>query len=134
LRTLTGRGWLEELPDPTGVRKDTRAYRATDTGRVEFETLWREAIETVDASHPLAFHVAITLTSLVTQTQYSASLAVRLSKLDERLALRAPADLPAQVDNALALWRDLAEREASWIRATLDRIEHEPATFAFAAE
>ncbi|MBO9533646.1 MAG: helix-turn-helix transcriptional regulator [Solirubrobacteraceae bacterium] len=132
LRTLAGHGWLEELADPTGVRKDTRAYRSTDAGRDAFQELWRASVETIDSSRPLAFHVAITLTALVTEQRYVAALSTRLAQLDERLGAPVPAGLPAQVENAMVLWRALAEREAAWIRATLDRVGRDAVAFGFA--
>ena len=48
LRTLTKHGQLEELDDPTGVRRNTKAYRTTEAGREEFLALARRALETVD--------------------------------------------------------------------------------------
>ena len=33
LRTLTKHGQLEELDDPTGVRRNTKAYRTTEAGQ-----------------------------------------------------------------------------------------------------
>ena len=67
LSTMTKHGWLEQLGDHPGIRAKTRAHRTTEPGRREFHALWRGAIETVDPAHPLAFHVAITLTALVTR-------------------------------------------------------------------
>ena len=67
LSTMAKHGWLDELGDPAGIRARARAYRTTAPGRRGFHTLWRSAIETVDPARPLAFHVAITLTALVTR-------------------------------------------------------------------
>lgn len=120
LKTLTRHGRLEELDDPTGVRRATKAYRTTAAGRAEFAALWRRALETVDPAHPLAFNVAITLTALIPRDEYDAALRVRLATLEERLA--APAfELPPEVEHAAELWRRLAETEAAWIRETLSR-------------
>jgi DNA-binding PadR family transcriptional regulator len=130
LATLTRRGHLEQLPDPTGIRKQTKAYRTTEAGRREFEALFKQAVETVDPAHPLAFHVAITLSALVTRDAYVAALQHRLATLERRRP--APA-LPPQVENAARLWRRLADSEIHWIRETLARIERDDADFAFAA-
>jgi len=118
LRTLTRHGQLEEVDDPTGVRRDTRAYRTTAAGREAFAALCRHALETVDPARPLAFHVAITLTALFPRDAFEAALKVRLGTLEARLA--APAfELPPEVERAADLWRRLAETEADWIRETL---------------
>lgn len=118
LKTLTRHGRLEQLDDPTGVRRDTKAYRTTAAGREEFAALWKRAIETVDPAQPLAFNVAITLTALIPEPEFEAALEVRLNTLEQRLA--APAfELPPEVEHAARLWRRLAETEADWIRETL---------------
>ncbi|MDA0184996.1 PadR family transcriptional regulator [Solirubrobacter phytolaccae] len=110
LRTLTRHGHLEELDDPTGVRKATKAYRLTASGREELRAVWRRAIETVDAAHPLAFHVAITLTELVPHAEYVDALRSRLTTLDRLAELPLP-DLPAA-----RLWRALGAAERAWLR------------------
>lgn len=110
LRTLTRHGHLEELDDPTGVRRATKAYRTTTTGRAELHALWRRAIETIDPARPLAFHVAITLTELVDADEYVDALKTRLATLD-RLAQRPLPALPAA-----KLWRALGDAERAWLR------------------
>lgn len=125
LKTLTRHGQLEQLDDPTGVRRDTKAYRTTAAGREEFGALWRQAIETVDPAHPLAFNVAITLTALIPQDEYDAALGVRLVTLEQRLAAPAFA-LPPEVERAARLWRRLAATEADWIRETITRRQRAP--------
>jgi DNA-binding PadR family transcriptional regulator len=120
LRTLTKHGHLEEIGDPTGIRARTTAYRVTASGRREFHALWRSAIETVDPAHPLAFHVAITLTALVTKEAYVAALRQRLDTLEQRARTPLP-DAPAQTQNAARLWQRLADAEAQWARQTIER-------------
>jgi|GEM_PF-6608811 len=122
LKTLAKHGQLEEIDDPTGVRAKTTAYRVTEAGRRELHALWRGAIETVDPAHPLAFHVAITLTALVSRDDYVAALRRRLDALEQRASAPAPA-APAQVDNAARLWRLLADAETQWIRQTIERAQ-----------
>lgn len=121
LRTLTRHGQLEALDDPTGVRKATKAYRLTASGREELQALWRSAIETVDAAHPLAFHVAITLTELVSRTDYEDALRARLAALDRLAQLPLPLE-PPQVANAARLWQGLAEVERRWLEETIGSI------------
>ena len=118
LRTLTKHGQLEELDDPTGVRRNTKAYRTTEAGRDEFLVLARRALETVDPAHPLAFHVAITLTALMPRELYINALEQRLATLERNLTVELP-DLEPEVRNAARLWRRLAETEASWVRETI---------------
>lgn len=132
LRTLTRHGHLEELADPTGVRQRTKAYRTTAQGRRELRALWRSAIETVDPAHPLAFHVAITLTALVAREDYVAALRCRLERLEARAG--APAgELPPQTANAARLWASLAEAEARWLRETIALAEREDDELGFAS-
>jgi DNA-binding PadR family transcriptional regulator len=131
LKTLTSQGALQQVADPTGVRQNTRAYRVTESGRREFGALWRRAIETVDPAHPLAFHVAITLTAFVTRDAYVTSLGRRLAIL-ERAAGPPLAHAPAQVQNAAELWTRLATTEAQWIRQTIERAEEPDCDFGFA--
>ena len=89
LRTLTRHGQLEELDDPTGVRQNTKAYRLTDAGHREFLALWNQAIARVDPGHPVGFHVAITLTALVTETQYIDALRRRAQRARDHSPQRA---------------------------------------------
>ncbi|MDA0168528.1 PadR family transcriptional regulator [Solirubrobacter taibaiensis] len=117
LKTLTKHGALEELEDPTGVRRNTKAYRTTEAGRREFEVLWRRALETVDPARPLAFHVALTLTALIPRDGYVDALRVRLATLDRNLGFSP--ELEPEVRDAARLWRRLAEVEAGWIRETI---------------
>lgn len=119
LRTMTRHGHLEEIADPTGVRRDTKAYRTTESGRRKLQTLFERAIETVDPARPLAFHVAITLTALVPRERYVASLRRRLQTLESQLAAPLPEHL-GEIANAVRLWRRLAETEAGWIRETIE--------------
>ena len=118
LRTLTKHGQLEELDDPTGVRRNTKAYRTTEAGREEFLALARRALETVDPAHPLAFHVAITLTALIPRGLYIEALSRRLATLEGNLHAQLP-ELEPEVRNAARLWRQLAEVEAGWVRETI---------------
>lgn len=131
LRTLTRHAHLEELPDPTGVRRDTKAYRTTSSGRDELQRLWRQAVETISPAQPLAFHVAITLTALVTRDDYVDALRTRLAGLDNRSA-PPPQSLPAQVAHAARLWGDLAAAEIAWIRETIALAQAEPERMGFA--
>lgn len=118
LKTLTRHGHLEEIDDPTGVRARTNAYCTTPSGQTELRTLWRSAIETVDAARPLAFHVAITLTELVSREDYVDALHSRLSTL-ERLAQHPLPAQPPPVANAARLWKALAAAERQWLRETI---------------
>lgn len=118
LKTLTRHGHLEDLADPTGVRANTRAYRTTAQGRDELLALWRTAVETIDAAHPVAFHVAITLTGLIPADLYREGLTNRLAQYERLLAMPLP-PLPPEALNAARLWRALAETEATWLRETL---------------
>lgn len=118
LRTLHRHGHLEELDDPTGVRERTKAYRMTASGARELHALWRTAIETVDPARPLAFHVAITLTELVSREDYTDALRHRLETLD-RLAQRPLPDEPPPVAHAARLWKALGEAERSWLRESI---------------
>ncbi len=131
LKTLTRHGRLEQIDDPTRTRKKTKAYRMTETGRREFHALWQHAVETVDPAHPLAFHVAITLTAFVTSDSYVSALQRRLEAL-ERGTQTAPKDLPTQTRNAARLWRQLAVAEARWIRQTIDLAERPNNRLGFA--
>jgi DNA-binding PadR family transcriptional regulator len=117
LRTLAKHGALEEIDDPTGVRRNTKAYRTTEAGRAEFLALARRALETVDPARPLAFHVALTLTALIPQEDYIDALRVRLATLERNLGFSP--ELEPEVRNAARLWRKLAETEAEWIRETI---------------
>ncbi|MGI8412741.1 MAG: PadR family transcriptional regulator [Solirubrobacteraceae bacterium] len=119
LGTLTRHGLLEELPDPSGVRSNTRAYRTTEQGSRAFQTLWAQAARTIEPAQPLAFHVAITLTALVPRLEYIAALRDRLDQPEERLSAPSP-DLPLQVLYPLSLWRSLAEAEVDWLRQTIE--------------
>jgi DNA-binding PadR family transcriptional regulator len=132
LKTLTKHGHLEEIGDPTGVRAKTKAYRMTDSGRREFQALWRRAIETIDPAHPLAFHVAITLTAFVTKDVYISALRHRLDTLEQGMGLPPP-EAPAQTQNAARLWSQLAGTEAEWIRRTIRLAEHPNDDLSFAA-
>src|SRR5690349_13472401 len=96
LATMTRHGHLEQLDDPTGIRKQTKAYRTTEAGRREFHALFKQAVETVDPAHPLAFHVAITLTALVARRDFVDALTNRLATLERRRRAPAPT-LPPQV-------------------------------------
>ena len=131
LGTLSKHGHLEQLSDPTGIRTNTTAYRTTESGRREFDALWRSAIETVDPAHPLAFHVAITLTAFVTKNSYVTALRRRLATLEGR-APGTPRDAPPQTRNAARLWRGMANTEARWIRETIDLAEHPDHELGFA--
>lgn len=132
LKTLTKHGRLEEIGDPTGIRTNTKAYRITESGRREFHGLWQTAIETIEPAHPLAFHVAITLTAFVTKDNYISSLRRRLNTLEHRLSSDAPAEIPAQTRNAARLWKQLAEAEADWIRQTIELAERPDNGLSFA--
>jgi DNA-binding PadR family transcriptional regulator len=132
LRTLTRRGHLEEIDDPTGIRKNTKAYRTTPSGRQELGALWKDAIETVEPAHPLAFNVAITLTALVPQHRYVTALRERLKTLEDRLRASLPEAPPPQVRNAARLWRELAATEAEWIRETIEAASRADNDFDFA--
>src|SRR4051794_12344985 len=81
LRTLTRHGQLEEIDDPTGLRRRTKAYRLTDAGHRELLALWEHAIATVDPARPVGFHVAATLTALVTKERYINGLQRRIEAL-----------------------------------------------------
>jgi DNA-binding PadR family transcriptional regulator len=132
LRTLTRHGHLEEIDDPTGIRINTKAYRITPSGRQELGALWKDAIETVDPAHPLAFNVAITLTALVSRDRYVAALGERLKTLEGRLQASLPEATPAQVRNAARLWKALAATEAEWIRATIEAASRADNDYGFA--
>jgi DNA-binding PadR family transcriptional regulator len=122
LRTLTRHGHLEELDDPTGVRERTKAFRTTRSGEKELQSLWRNAIETVDAARPLAFHVAITLTALVSHADYVDALRNRLATVERLATFPLPED-PPQVANAARLWRELGAAEARWLAETIERAD-----------
>jgi DNA-binding PadR family transcriptional regulator len=132
LKTLTKHGHLEEVADPTGIRQNTKAYRLTESGRQEFHALWRCAIETIDRPHPLAFHVAITLTAFVTQDSYISALRHRLHSSELNLRDDLPPEWPAQTRNAARLWRQLARVEADWIRQTIALAERPDNDLGFA--
>ncbi len=131
LRTLTRHGHLEEIDDPTGVRKQTKAYRTTDAGRRELHALWRSAIETIDVAHPLAFHVAITLTALVTREDYVDALRTRLQTFEARTGGPLPDQLEPQVANAARLWKRLAKAEKKWLRETIALAERADSALGF---
>lgn len=133
LKTLTKHGHLQEIGDPTGIRENTKAYRLSDSGRHEFRALWQGAIETIDPPHPLAFHVAITLTAFVTQDSYISALRHRLNTLEHNLSNDLPPDTPAQTRNAARLWKQLASVEADWIRQTIELAERSDNGLGFAA-
>lgn len=133
LKTLTKHGHLEEVADPTGIRENTKAYRLTDSGRHEFHALWQSAIETIDPPHPLAFHVAITLTAFVTKDSYISALGHRLDTLERNLGDDLPPEMPAQTRNAARLWKQLASVEADWIRQTIELAERSDNGLGFAA-
>jgi DNA-binding PadR family transcriptional regulator len=120
LGTLTKHGHLEELDDPTGIRANTKAYRTTESGRREFHELWRSAIETIEPAHPLAFHVAITLTAFVTKESYISALRRRLDTLRQSMGGAPPSEMPVQTRNAARLWGQLANTEIDWIRETIE--------------
>jgi DNA-binding PadR family transcriptional regulator len=130
LRTLTKHGRLEEIDDPTGVRAKTKAYRVTESGRREFHALWQNAIETIEPAHPLAFHVAITLTAFVTRDTYVMALRRRLRALEHGIG-SPPEHVPAQIRNALRLWRQLAATESEWIRQTIERAQRPDSGLGF---
>jgi DNA-binding PadR family transcriptional regulator len=132
LNTLTKHGRLEEIGDPTGIRANTKAYRTTESGRREFHALWQSAIETVDPAHPLAFHVAITLTAFVTKASYVSALRRRLNTLEHGVSVPAPPEVPAQTRNAARLWRQLASTEAEWVRQTIELTERPDDGLGFA--
>lgn len=133
LKTLTKHGHLEEVADPTGIRERTKAYRLTDSGRHEFHALWHSAIETIDPPHPLAFHVAITLSAFVTKDSYVSALSHRLNALEHDLSNDLPPETPAQTRNAARLWTQLASVEADWIRQTIELAERSDNGLGFAA-
>lgn len=133
LKTLTKHGHLEEVADPTGIREHTKAYRLTDSGRHEFHALWQSGIETIDPPHPLAFHVAITLTAFVTNDSYISALRHRLTTLKRNLSNDLPPETPAQTRNAARLWKQLASVEADWIRQTIELAERSDNGLGFAA-
>lgn len=132
LKTLTRHGHLEEIGDPTGIRANTRAYRITESGRREFDVLWQSAMETIDPAHPLAFHVAITLTAFVTKNSYILALRRRLDRLGRGPTAPPLHDLPPQTQNAARLWRELASTEADWIRRTIELAERPDDDLGFA--
>jgi DNA-binding PadR family transcriptional regulator len=131
LNTLTRHGRLEEISDPTGIRANTKAYRTTESGRREFDVLWQSAIETVDRAHPLAFHVAITLTAFVTKHSYVSALRSRLETLEHGTSAP-PGNPPPQTRNAARLWKQLADTEAKWIRETIELAEQSHDGLGFA--
>jgi DNA-binding PadR family transcriptional regulator len=132
LKTLTKHRYLEEVGDPTGIRENTKAYHITEPGRQEFRALWRSAVETIKPAHPLAFHVAITLTAFVTKDNYISALGRRLSTLEHKLSNDLPSDTPAQTRNAARLWKQLASAEAEWIRQTIELAERSDNGLGFA--
>jgi len=132
LRTLTRHGHLEELDDPTGTRRNTKAYRLTPAGRSEFLVLWDHAIATVDPARPVGFHVAATLTALVTKQRYVDGLRRRIAAFEASPAL--PPGAPPQVANAARLWMRLGDAELTWLRETVELVERSDPDFGFLPE
>ena len=115
---------------PHGVRHKIKAYRLTDAGHREFLALWNQAIARVDPGHPVGFHVAITLTALVTDTQYIDALRRRVNAL-ETTAHSEP-DPPAQVAHAARLRARLRQAEIDWLHETIETVQCSDHGFDFA--
>jgi DNA-binding PadR family transcriptional regulator len=126
LATLTRQGLLcrHDVREPA---RTVAVYTVTDEGRAQFQTMVQDALENVDVTSPLPFHVALAMVPLVTREQYAKHLDVRRQRL---AALREEYDAIDGSDghippHALAvprLWSRLVQAELDWVDEILVRV------------
>lgn len=130
LGTLTRQGHVERHDLADGGRS-VAVYRLSDSGRAEFDRLYREAIETVDVTSSLRFNTAFALLMLVRREDFVGMLDQRLENLDEaarryrRLSddLATTREAPPHVTWNADLWSRMLDLELRWARDLKAAIE-----------
>jgi DNA-binding PadR family transcriptional regulator len=127
LATLARQGNLERHDLVDGSR-EVAVYTSTPQGRREFESLWVDAVETVDLLAPLPLHTALALMPLMERSRVAAALRARLAAMDAKaraqLAAAPPAEaVPPHVLALADLWMGMGAAEREWLVNLIRRVD-----------
>jgi DNA-binding PadR family transcriptional regulator len=126
LATLTRQGLLHRH-DLQERSRSVAVYTVTDEGHGQFQSMLAGALENVDVTAPLPFHVALAMVPLVPREQYAEHLRVRR----ERLAARrqeydavegSDGHAPPHALVVPQLWSRLLHAELDWVDDMLVRV------------